>query len=252
MWQDQAWREWFQRFEKRLPREVSRALAAMPRNEQAAWLRHAERPLHPVAAGVAAWLSRLVEAKPWYVFAGDRWTIWERPPVVLMSYPEHLGQDPLAMCALGALWAQSDDQRWALLVERLGPLTILGPWQGQLESVEVSRRLDSFCEAYAAWDAAWNFRQLKEELKSAAPACAERWPPVPDYSAYREQLLYGVVPHEVSGRPIHGEWPVLLALLEVPDEARHVAAPLAYKALESLWLTQAWERYARGEAGREG
>jgi hypothetical protein len=218
----------------------------MSREDKVAWLRYAQRSLHPVAMGVAEWLSQLLEAQPWFVFAGDGWTIREEPLAVLMSYPEYLGHDPLAMCALGALWAQGHAQRWARLVEKLGPLSVLGPWQGRFVTSEVSRRLNAFYEAYASLGDAWNFRQMREDLRTIEPPVVEEWPRVPDYSAYREQLLYGVVPHEVGGRPVQSEVLVLLALLEVPDDTRHAAAPLAYKALESLWLTQAWARYTNG------
>lgn len=68
------------------------------------------------------------------------------------------------------------------------------------------------------------------------------WPQVPEYGMYREQLAFGVVPHQINGDGIDSEVAVLLALHEVPDAERKMMAGLSFKALEGRWLIDAWQK----------
>ncbi len=237
MWQNAAWDEWRSRLQSQLDARAQELLPNLPLSQHLRWLRILARQSHPVAEGIAKWLSGM-DSREWIVRPGDEWNSIEDYRVIFIAYPEYLGWDPLAMCAMAALWAQDHGDRWAMLAKQLGPLAILGAMQGQYASPALSLYDGSFRRAYGPWLKAWKFR---EETPHSGDNASLPWAPVPDYAAYSQQLVYGVVPHEVRGQSVSSEVAVLLALGEVPDGERSMMAGLAYKALEGLWMSQAWQ-----------
>lgn len=237
VWQDSAFSEWRAKLEAHCPSAILDLIEDLPRQDQVFWLRCCEREAHPVALGMARWLSRM-DSRLWAVVPGDGWAMVESDDVVLAVYPEFLGWDPLAMCALSALWAGNNEDRWNTVASLLGPVAALGALEGQLDSEGLKARWESFKGVYGSFLEEWYL----EAFSGSDPQLAAPWSQVPDYAEYREQLEYGVVPHEVGGQGIVDETAVLLALYQMPDSTRPMMAGLAYKALEGLWMMNAWRR----------
>lgn len=235
MWQDDAFLEWREKLEERLDPAYRAVIQALEPSRQIQWLRGLGRTPHPVAQGIAQWLSAQ-DSRGWTAVAADGWDLAESERLVLLAYPEHLGHDPLAMCAMGALWAQDDPDRWSRLVSFLGPVVVLGAKEGGWDSQALADRLPGFVRAYPE-----AFRDWGIEIPLHAEDRDENWPALPDYRSYQEQLRFGVVPHEPGGEGIQSENAVLLALAMMPDTHRALAAGLSYKALEGRWLLQAWQ-----------
>ncbi len=235
MWQDSAFAEWRAKLETHCPSVVLALLGDLPPVDQVFWLRCCERDAHPVAVGMSRWLSRM-DSRPWVVVPGDSWTMMEGDEGVLVAYPEFLGWDPLAMCAVSVLWAGTDQARWNTVASLLGPVAVLGALQGQLESDGLKAHWKSFSNAYGSFLDSWRLSQSVASGQDVAVS----WRHVPDYAEYRKQLEYGVVPHEAGGEGIVDETAVLLALYQTADASRPMMAGLAYKALEGLWMIKAW------------
>ncbi|NMP21290.1 hypothetical protein [Sulfobacillus harzensis] len=234
-WQNVAQQEWESRLAEHVEQGIRALLEPLPQAVRISWLRRLEHPAHPVAQGMARWLS-MMDSRPWTVAPGDDWQVLEDNDGVLMSYPEALGFDPVAMSAFGALWADDRSERWQALVSRLGAMAIISAWEASIRSEGVLRRLQSFRSAYPA---------LFDTLGAASGAgqpLKVNWPALPDFSAYQQQLAYGVVPHEAGGHGVDNEIAVLLALHMVGDADRPLMAGLAYKALEGRWLWEAWQK----------
>lgn len=236
MWQEAAFAEWRERLEERLPDAAGLLVDTFDQSAAVHWLRRMNRDAHPVAAGIGHWLSSL-DTRPWLVAPADDWDIAEGADTVLVAYPEYLGWDPLAMCGIGAVWAGAHGPRWHRLVDRLGPVSLLGAREGRVDYHLWEQYLSSFGRAYRPYLERW---YMRPEVESGDDTII--WPAVPHYQDYREQLIFGVVPHEPGGEGVHGETAVLLALSEMADDARSMMAGLAYKALEGLWLTEAWRK----------
>lgn len=242
VWQDRAFEEWCSRLAATAPSEAAVLIQELEIGERVKWLRRLAAQDHPVALGVAGWLSRM-DSRPWIAVPGDHWELVESGGAVLASYPEHLGPDPLAMCGLAALWAGDEAQRWDRVLSLLGAAVMLAAAEGRLSTPGLANRLQSFQHAYASCLDQWHFGEhWLEDRRPGGQDVSMDWPPLPDYAAYREQLAFGVVPHEAGGQGILSEVAVLVALREMDDGARPMMAGLAYKALEGLWMIQAWQK----------
>jgi len=244
VWQETAFRLWLDRIKATTDVPTQHLLEGLSIEQQVGWLRRLERLAHPVADGMAGWLSGMVDSRRWRAVAGDGWDIADDDTMVLISYPEYLAWDPLAMCAMGALWAGKDSIRWSRVVEFLGPVVILGASAGELISGAVLSRLATFQSYYSQYNERWQLGVIDQKWQrpNSAESIYEPWGEVPDYEDYREQLAFGVVPHEVPGSAIRSEIAALLALHEMPNRDRPMMAGLTYKALEGRWMMAAWQK----------
>lgn len=236
MWQDQAFKEWRERLKASVPLKALNLIGGLDPTDQVSWLRRLNRHAHPVADGIGGWLSKL-DSRPWKVTPGDSWEMVEDDQVVLFAYPEYLGSDPLAMCAMASVWAGTAGERWAAAARLLGPILILGAKEGQWSPRHFPEIMGAFGRAYASYLSQWGLPIPGDQEGNDWEAC---WAPVPDYHQYQEQLNFGVVPHEVAGAGIRGEVAVLLALYETSDDSRSRLAGLAYRAIEGFWLQKAF------------
>lgn len=234
MWQDDAFEEWRSRLQDSQTPGIKRLVQSLDHRAQVSWLRRLVRDRQPVASGVAGWLSRM-DTRVWTAVPGDDWELVENHEQVLLAYPQYMGSDPLAMCAMAAVWAGDDDQRWDKAGALIGPLTILGAMEGRWSKSAWANRLTSFRRAYGHYLDSWNV-----EASVGTDDREVSWHEVPQYAEYRQQLEFGVVPHEVGGTGIKSEIAVLLALYGTPDRDRPMMAGLVYKAMEGLWMSETW------------
>ncbi len=237
MWQDEAFKEWRERLKALVPPQALSLLGGLEPTDQVSWLRRLNRNAHPVAEGISGWLSQL-DSRSWMVVPGDSWDMIDNDQVVLFAYPEYLGSDPLAMCAIASVWAGTRGERWDAAARLLGPILILGAQEGRWSPSYFPEKISAFGRAYAAYLPQWGLPvPANLDANDGGEAC---WAPVPNYTPYQEQLNFGVVPHEVAGEGISGEVAVLLALYGTPDESRSRLAGMAYRAIEGFWLKQAF------------
>lgn len=235
-WQEAAFEEWAGRLTANIGPPFGRLLEALPRPQRIPWIRRLQGAPHPVAEGLAAWLSPR-DGRPWAVVPGDDWEVIEDDAAVLMSYPEALGFDPVAMAALGALWAGVEADRWDILIRTLGAMAILSAWEGGLRSPGVLSRLPSFVRRYPSLAS----DDMMTRASGVDVGVDEDWPDLPDFQSYHEQLAFGVVPHDVAGGTVASECAVLLALQAMGDPNRVMMAGLAFKAMEGRWLMDTWQ-----------
>ncbi|MDA8194997.1 MAG: hypothetical protein M0Z53_13505 [Thermaerobacter sp.] len=226
-WQDEAWATWDRSQVRFLAEDMVIGLASLAPHERRKWILRAARPANPVATGMARWLSSGLEGL-WWALPGVGWERAEVAGGTLLAYPEALGFDPLAMAGLGAVWADDDAERMAWMVQRLGGALIPAVDAGQIALG---------CEAALRQE----YHAVYAGREHDAGTVRYVWPPWPlQADGYREQLLYGVVPHDAGGQSPQNPTAVLLALHDVPDEQRRQSAGLAYKAIEGCWLTRLW------------
>ncbi|AEJ40586.1 hypothetical protein TPY_2426 [Sulfobacillus acidophilus TPY] len=242
LWQDEAYIEWRRDLAARAPQAPQAVLRESDGEQAEWWLSRLLVKPHPVAEGMMNWLSRL-DHRPWWAVPAHRWDILESPEGVLLGYPEYLGWDPLAMAASAVVWARQQPDRCQKVAEWLGPATLLAAWSGRVPVTMVGFSASDYLKAYRDFEEAWHLSDVSQWYPTTSHGGVTlRWPQVPAYQEYLDQLLYGLVPHQPGGAGVEGEVPVLLALHQVPDSERRVLAGLAYKALEGRWLIHAWER----------
>ncbi len=246
-WQENAWKVW--RAEMLAPHSVpmQKALEALAPEQQDLWLWRFKSPVAWGAMTMAEWIKP--EGASWHLVPDLHWDMAETPHGVLIAYPDALGRDPLAMAAMGLLWAGAHPGRLAHVISRLGPGALwaasdgglTGPWPRglwlQAQGMMGEDGVLKFLEAHrAGWD-------LDEPLM---------WGAMPLYAPYLEQLMAGVVPHDAGGVSPQDVPAVLAALHFVPPDIRAGASVLTLKAVDGWLMTKTWRRAGHPLEGLEG
>ncbi|MBX5467128.1 MAG: hypothetical protein K6U14_06490 [Firmicutes bacterium] len=253
-----AWARWETEQLARLPDPVAEAVSGLAAESRRRWILRFRlgRP-SPAAEVVRDWLLSEVAGPPRWVVPAMAWDHVVGPRAVLLSYPEAVGQDPLALAYLGWLGAGSGDQRQAV-VERLGPLWGLCLYAAERGGGVEATGLESWLSAYrgALWEAGLGAVVRWAEMRAGrAFDFAVRWPEVPtaEAAALRRQLTFGIVPHRPGGEAAPDPVAVLWAWAGLPEAEQAQTAALCTKALEGWHLIGVWRRVAEmpAEEGSE-
>lgn len=254
------WRDWCQTQLSAQPLWLRRQVAALPEPDRFRWVMRLRNPRSPWLDVVLERFGRWREA--WVVVSGLVWEVAETETVTFLCYPEALGSDPLALMGIGLVWAAGHERRERMVAERLGPLLAPAalaaqgpPWAAAWWAAY--RQAYGGVLAGGVWPAVE--RWLSEQGADRAEATTVptvRWRPWPaQVDRYREQLAFGMVPHEPGGAPPADADAVLLAGLAL-RQAEGAAAggatmALVGKALEAVSLYARW-RAAADSREREG
>ncbi len=246
-WHEIAWRKWHDEGGRGLPENLVKALGSLTQAQQAIWLLRFSRPLSPCAKAIVEYLKP--DQSHWYVAPSLEWDIMENDDDVLIAYPDPWGEDPLAMAAIGLIWAGNARPRLEFMAQKLGTAAILACYEGQLPytlDIPYSLLWQSYVHKFGLEGITPAVQQFFTQAPSSAVADAGfiDWGTRPSYEVYLDELNHGVVPHETSGESPESISSVLQALHYVPGPLRQGAALLAYKAIEGRILTDLWRKAA--------
>lgn len=245
-WHEIAWQKWQDEMTSGLSEDIRQALEEMDGPSRAQWIARLRQSISPCAKIMAQYLK--TGDKPWVIAPGLQWDIVETRHMIFMAYPEYLGEDPLAMAAIGLLWAASDVERIEAIVKKLGPAALYACYEGQLPSSLESLfgvLWHNYIQNFGLDGIRSEVRQFFSQASGAdVPVTNIALAPMPGYAMYLEELNYGVVPHETSGESPKDIPAVLVALHYVPAPMRKGAALLAFKAIEGRILTDQWQKAA--------
>ncbi|WP_053960211.1 hypothetical protein [Sulfobacillus thermosulfidooxidans] len=245
-WHEIAWQKWQDDMTSGLPENVRHALEEMDGSSRAKWIARLRHNITPCAKIMAQYLK--TGDKPWVIAPGLQWDIVETAHMVFIAYPEYLGEDPLAMAAIGLLWASSDVTRIEAIVKKLGPTALYACYEGQLPSslhTLFGVLWQNYIQNFGLDEIRSEVRQFFSQVTvTETPFVTISLGSMPAYAMYLEELTYGVVPHETSGESPKDVPAVLTALHYVPAAERPGAALLAFKAIEGRILTDQWQRAA--------
>lgn len=240
--QENAWRLWTERERLRFAGPVRDLLRQVPADaEHAPWIQAARRPLAPVAAVMAEWLLP-PEAGTWLVVPGVVFSGLRLSGGALLSYPEALEDDPLALAGL------------ALVAWEIGALPACGVARrlsvglvavAQAVGIAGVRAEPGFEEALAGFRG-WHAAAGKPDWAASPAALAGPGPsgsnPVADdVQVARELLLLGLPPHRPPGQRLLNPGAVLLALATVERPPGGGLEALAAKGVEGAVLSARWE-----------
>ena len=251
-WHEIAWEKWREETARGLSKAIRAALKELDVPKQAVWMTRLRQQITPCAKVMAQYLHG--GEKTWAVAAGLVWDRIETSQSVFIAYPEPLGDDPLAMAALGLIWAGQDVNRLQIMVEKLGAAALFAGYDGQLTMANMKLTVlwTSYLQNFGLDGISPEVQQFFEETTGQSGGDKLNWGVMPAYQTYLDQLVYGVVPHESSGESPWQVPAVLLALHYVPATLRSQAALLAFKAVEGRILTEQWRRAALMDSRDEG
>jgi hypothetical protein len=245
-WHEIAWQKWQDEMARGLPEDLCRVLNGLTRPQQMLWLERFIRPVSPCAKVMIQYL-KIGEAN-WFVAPALEWDRLETPLGVLIAYPAPLGEDPLAMAAIGLVWAGNVRVRLDAMVQKLGTTALFACYEAQLPyTLDVPYTLlwESYIHNFELEGISPSVQQFFTQApERRAPEAPIDWGPKPSYHVYLDELNYGVVPHETSGESPGSIPPVLQALHYVAPPLRRAAALLAFKAIEGRILSDQWRKAA--------
>ncbi len=246
-WHEIAWQTWKDELSRRLSGNLIKAVGGLDSAQQALWLERFSRPVSSCAKVIGQYLKPLQGT--WYVAAGLEWDRVETPEGTLIAYPVPWGDDPLAMAAMGLVWAGNSPKRVEAIVQKLGTAALFACYDGQLPySFDIP--YSSLWQSYIHKFGLEGIDSAVQQFFTNAPQSYGEdnwsidWGPLPSYQVYLEELNHGVVPHETSGESPESIPLVLQALHYVQAPLRQGAALLAFKAIEGRILTDLWRKAA--------
>lgn len=241
---DTYWREWTRQALVGRPGAYSE-LEELPEAERPKWVMRLSRPVSPLLPVILDWWRPLAEG--WTVVPGLRWDRAATARGSFLCYPEALGSHALALLGLGWCAVQGAPSQERAAAQRLGAL--LAPMAHVAGLPVRASILAGYYEAYAEHltDSGWELIRAWAAGVDAVPEAMD-WPDWPEASAaYREQLQWGIVPHESGGGAPLSPESVLLAWIGSAQPRQSLS--LVGKAIESWHIERRWRESQQGQEG---